>query len=580
MAIIDELIAILGYEVTGESELKQYNKSLDALEKKVENVGRRIGQAAAIAGAAVAAGFAFLGKGVLDTSAKFESYQATLETIEGSAEKAKASLDWVSQFAKTTPYEVDEITQAFVKLRAYGMDPMDGTLTALGDTASGMGKNLMQAVEALADAATGEFERIKEFGVKAKVSGDDVTFAWVDNGKQMTKTVKKTGVEITKTLKEIWGKRFSGAMIRQSKTWNGMMSNLGDSWTAFLRKIGDAGVFEKVKNVLGNLMDSINGWADDGTVDRIARFFSNVFEGVVNTLNAFAKRIAFYVALIGRNFETLKPYLQAVGIALGVLMAAAFPVTTAFVALALAVDDVISYLTGGESVIGDFINWLNQLWAVVAQNEAIKALGDIIRDLVNYFTDAATFAAGFFTALTGWDSGTATEAFRMLGQVLGGVVTLFKDLVGVLFRLLEWALPDDFFGADAFETGRRAAQTLIDALNYLLGLPARLTEAFQNMNLNFAIPALPGGLSSGPPTANPFETGRNAGLNIGRLAGSGGAVSRDANRTVNSNVNVGGVNVTVQSPTQAPAAVGAAVGRAVGQAATPQATRIEAEPSF
>jgi len=580
MAIVDELIAILGYEVTGESELKQYNKSLDSLEKKVENVGRRIGQAAAIAGAAVAAGFAFLGKGVLDTSAKFESYQATLETIEGSAEKAKASLDWVSQFAKTTPYEVDEITQAFVKLRAYGMDPMDGTLTALGDTASGMGKNLMQAVEALADAATGEFERIKEFGVKAKVAGDNVTFSWVDNGKQMTKTVKKTGVEITKTLKEIWGKRFAGAMIRQSKTWNGMMSNFGDSWTAFLRKIGDAGVFDKVKGKLADVMDAINAWFDDGTIDRLASSISNVFSGVVSFLSAFASRVAFYIGLIGRNFETLKPFLEAIGIALGVLVAAAFPVTAAFIGLALAVDDVVSYLTGGESVIGDFIGWLKQLWAAVAQNEAIKALGDIIRDLVNHFTDAATFAAGFFTALTGWDSGTVTEAFRMLGSVLGGVVKLFGDLIGLLFRLLEWAIPDDFFG-DAFENGRRAAQALIDALNYLLGLPAQLTAAFKSMDLSFSVPALPGGLAVGGAGMTPAQIGANAGANFGRMAGSGSTVNRDASqKTINSNVNVGGVNVTVQSPTQAPAAVGAAVGRAVGQAATPQPTRIEAEPSF
>ncbi|NTS31262.1 hypothetical protein HQ945_08340 [Phyllobacterium sp. BT25] len=599
MAIVDELIAILGYEVTGEAELKHYNKSLDALEKKVENVGRRIGQAAAFAGAAVAAGFAFLGKGVLDTSAKFESYQATLETIEGSADKAKAALDWVSQFAKTTPYEVDEVTQAFVKLRAYGMDPMDGTLTSLGDTASGMGKNLMQAVEALADAATGEFERIKEFGVKAKVAGDNVTFSWVDNGKQMTKTVKKTGVEVTKTLKEIWGKRFAGAMIRQSKTWNGMMSNLGDSWTAFLRKIGDAGIFDKVKGKLGDFMDALNTWFDDGTVDEIAKGISGAFERIDNMIGSAVQRVVFYT----KNFEKVKPYLEALGIALGILVAATFPVTAAFIGLAIAVDDVVSYMTGGESVIGDFVNWLNQLWAVVADNEAIKALGDIIRDLVNYFTDAATFAAGFFSALTDWDSGAVTEGFRMFGEVMGGVVTLFKDLIGAMFRLLEWAIPDDFFG-DAFENGRKAAQTLIDVLNTIIGLPAKIVEAFAGLGQRIAdqitagsaavraaiagmvpstinMPAfVGGGLSSGA-GLTPAQIGANAGSNFGRMAGSGPTVNRDASqKTINSNVNVGGVNVTVQSPTQAPGAVGAAVGRAVGQAATPQATRIEAEPSF
>jgi hypothetical protein len=37
-----------------------------------------------------------------------------------------------------------------------------------------MGKDMMQMIEAVADASTGEFERLKEFGIKASKQGDQV----------------------------------------------------------------------------------------------------------------------------------------------------------------------------------------------------------------------------------------------------------------------------------------------------------------------------------------------------------------------------------------------------------------------
>lgn len=580
MAIVDELIAILGYEVTGDAELKQYNKSLDALEKKVENVGRRIGQAAAIAGAAVAAGFAFLGKGVLDTSAKFESYQATLETIEGSAEKAKASLGWVSQFAKTTPYEVDEVTQAFVKLRAYGMDPMDGTLTALGDTASGMGKNLMQAVEALADAATGEFERIKEFGVKAKVAGDDVTLSWVDNGKQMTKTVKKTGVEITKTLKEIWGKRFAGAMIRQSKTWNGMMSNLGDSWTAFLRKIGDAGVFEKVKDSLAGLMDTINTAFDDGTIDQIASSLSAAFGKVVGVFAAFAERLRFYIKLISDNWETAKPILKGIGIGLLVLAAYTMPVTAGFLLLAGAVDDFISYMTGGESIIGDFVKAIKELGKAFAETPSGASLVSLAQKLDAAFKSAAESAAKLIRA--------ANAPYENTPDPNGSIWADLTDLDQKFKDAAKWVAEGMTAIDQAFKNAATGVADFISKFNGILELPGKIKAAFAGLGewisqqLQFTMPALPampgvgGGMSSGGGVAlTPEQIGANAGANFGRLAGKN--ANNFGPRAVNTTVNAP-VNVNVAQPTQAPGAVGSAVSRAIGSAAKPSPSRIQMGP--
>ena len=122
-------------------------------------------------GLRLGAGAGALGYGLkrafINPAAQFERFETVLKTIEGSSEKARESMNWIDDFAVKTPYELAQVTDAFVKLRAYGMNPTDGLLRDLGDASAAMGKPLMQAVEAIADAVTGENERLKEFGVKS-----------------------------------------------------------------------------------------------------------------------------------------------------------------------------------------------------------------------------------------------------------------------------------------------------------------------------------------------------------------------------------------------------------------------------
>jgi phage tail tape-measure protein len=265
------------------------------LEKGAYGAGRAIGWtirqlgalavrgAAGIAALAALATGAFFG-GIISTTAKFEQFQIMLEGIEGSATKAKQSMDWVRKFAKTTPYELDQVMEAFVQLKAYGIDPIDGALAAAGDAAAGMSKPLMQAIEALADAQTGEFERLKEFGIRASVQGNKVAFTYMKNGKEIRKETKKTAAEMKDAITGIWSERFGGMMDRQSKTFSGMMSNLKDGWTDFMLRVGQAGVFDKVKAKLQGVVDWLNAKLDDGSIDKWATRISNRLGEVIDRI--------------------------------------------------------------------------------------------------------------------------------------------------------------------------------------------------------------------------------------------------------------------------------------------------------
>lgn len=175
---------------------------------------------------------------VVSVQREFDVMNASLVTVTGSSARAQVEFAWLKEFAATTPYGLSEVTQGFVKMKALGLDPSRAALTSYGNTASAMGKSLNQMIEAVADAATGEFERLKEFGIKAKQQGDQVSLTF----QGVTKTIGNNAAEITQYLKAIGNNEFASAMAERAKTLDGALSNLGDTWNELYLSVSAAGV--------------------------------------------------------------------------------------------------------------------------------------------------------------------------------------------------------------------------------------------------------------------------------------------------------------------------------------------------
>lgn len=173
---------------------------------------------------------------VITTTAEFQRLEAALVTVKGSTQAAEIAFDQIKDFAKTTPYELAEVTDAFIKMEALGLTASSEAMTAYGDTASGLGKSLNQMIEAVADASVGEFERLKEFGIKASSEGDKVKFTF----KGITTEVGKNAKEIEEYLIGLGQANFAGGMERQMQTIGGQLSNLQDNWSSAFNAIGTA----------------------------------------------------------------------------------------------------------------------------------------------------------------------------------------------------------------------------------------------------------------------------------------------------------------------------------------------------
>lgn len=424
--------------------------------RAMAQVSRATGQAAATlkhyaaAGAVLTAGTAFMVKGVAETAAEFERYRTVLETIEGSSAKAKESMNWVSEFAAKTPYELDEVNEAFVKLKSYGLDPIkDGLLTTLGDTSAGMGKPLMQTVEAIADAMTGQNERLKEFGIKAAAQGNKIIYEYTDkSGKQMRAMANKNNREqIRATLQTIWNEKYGGAMDKLSNTWGGMMSNLSDNWERFKLMIADSGVFGYLQDKLRGLLEKIDAMAQDGSLQKLAETIGQ------NLVKVFEKAWEFGTKLYDK-FNEINDYLGGFGNTMLVVAAIlSLPLVAAFVNVAWAVGSLAVALVGALPAVWSFtaallanpITWVIGL--VIALAGAVYLIYRNWDSISAYFHGLWDGVSDAFSSALAWIKSACVQAFDTLsglflnftpvGWMIRGMVALFGYLREIWQKIKE-----------------------------------------------------------------------------------------------------------------------------------------------
>jgi len=303
--------------------------------------------------AAAVAGIAAYGTQI---ASGFEDAGLTLKTLYGDADIAREKFQWLADFAATTPFEFPELLESATRLKAYGMD-IEQYGKTVGDTAAAMGKPIMAVVEALADAQQGEFERMKEFGIKAveitqknyeqlgasiQDAGKTALTYMDENGKQQIAVVDRNNKEmITSTIQAIWNDKYAGAMEERSKSFTGMLSTIKDNLKSGLADI----VGYDMKNMevqtfslLGVLKELAGG----------ALLVTGAFAGMSEPMQTFVSVAAVGVAGIGLlaagfiAYNMILPFVTAGTLAFGATLSAAiWPATLVVGALALVAAGLV-----------------------------------------------------------------------------------------------------------------------------------------------------------------------------------------------------------------------------------------------
>lgn len=253
-----------------------------------------LGPVAAIAGG-VALAIGAIGSQAIQAASKQQQWLAQLETMTGSSQKAQESYAALVNFANKTPFDLGQSVEGFTKLRSLGIAATESRMTSFGNTAAAMGKSLNQLIEAVADASTNEFERLKEFGIKSKQEGDKVKFTF----QGVTTTVGKNSKEITSYLESIGNTKFAGAMAKQMDTLKGAFSNVEDNLFQMMAAIGGGQLGEAVKQIAKGIASGIS------LITPLMASIGNAIGGIVNGVGAIINGVGAMFAGFGQGQAAL-----------------------------------------------------------------------------------------------------------------------------------------------------------------------------------------------------------------------------------------------------------------------------------
>lgn len=397
-------------------------------------------QAAIIGGIALAIGA--IGSAAIDAASKQQQWLAQLETMTGSAQRAKESYAALVAFAAKTPFDLEQSVQAFTKLRSLGLAATEQRLTSFGNTAAAMGKSMNQMIEAVADASTGEFERLKEFGIKSKTEGDKVKFTF----QGVTTEVGKNATEITKYLEGIGNTKFAGAMAKQMDTLKGAFSNVKDNAFQLLAAMGEGALGASVKSIaksvagglasltpfmasIGNVIGSIIqgvGSVVDGLGQMWAGFGAgqsaiSLLDGVTIAMNLIGQGAQVLGSVVGAGFQAIGTAARLIADAIG-----------------LSFGGVLDWLgikfeSGGRSWANSIVGILRGVKYVVSVMPSLFATA--INDIIRMFSNLGNIISRLLS-----------------GESFGNILTTqFKatmsglSIAGKQFK----AIKDDVKGADA-----------------------------------------------------------------------------------------------------------------------------------
>jgi len=185
-----------------------------------------------------------LSKVTVGAAMDFQKQQVSMEHwLKGNKKAVEEVMTWLDKFAAATPFEMTDLFPAMTR----GIGISDGDIKAaqkLVTISADMaaltpGKTVGDAMEALADAKMGEFERLKEFNMKYSKEQMDAAGGFAGLMKDAEKT-------------------FSGGADSLSKTASGLLSTISDTINTLFRKTGD-GVLTSLMPRLQKISDWFSG---------------------------------------------------------------------------------------------------------------------------------------------------------------------------------------------------------------------------------------------------------------------------------------------------------------------------------
>lgn len=513
----------------GAKKQGSFDKTFSSISKSVKSLTKTVAGVATTYISAKA--LKDVGKSALESASGLEGYRSTLNVVLKDQQKAAKMMAWAVEFANKTPFETDSVVEATVRLQSYGIEAQK-VMTQIGDMAGVMNKDLMQAVEAVADAQTGELERLKEFGItKAMIIAKGAELyknqTIVNNKGQIVDQQK-----FNDALFALMEERFKGGMEIQAKSYKGLMSTISGVWKTGLAQMAgisgtgeiiEGSAFDAAKEGLGWVSDKMQSLSKSGTFEKIGKKIGSTVQTgikygkkVLDVAKRIKDSVGDTIRTISAKLEPLRPTFESIqnkAVSLGRKLTDGFtragPPIKAFAeryipkaveAVAKLADKAMSFanfIADHWNIIGPIVK------GVVASFLAFKGLNALsntigkVKQLTEVFqgVKGVTGIVGKIQKLSGTFKGLGGIAklvaspfakwALIIGIVVAGIILIYKnaDKIKAAFsKLGDWIIAKvqpavDWLNGAADWVGEKWGQ----AIEFFKGLGSAIVGAFQMM---------------------------------------------------------------------------------------------------
>lgn len=361
-------------------------------------------------------------KSTVQSGMELEQQKVSMEHFMGVGNQGKSKAqvkgmtnDYIKQLranANATPFETGEVIKTGTRaLTISGGDvtqSMKMVKLAEDMAASDPNKSLGDAIEALADAKMGEFERLKEFGYKGTKEDFDKA------GGDFFKMKSKDG----QTLDGLFG----GLSAKQAQTSTGMMSTIMGNIGNVKQNIG-TGILDGIRPILGSAVEMFSKLGDDAGKalgNKIGSDISKIFKGIgglasgmdfSGIFKSFTTSIQPAIDIFNSLYQHISnktPQAQAVLQVFGTIVKTVFEMLAPVIKLAGdIIKGVMKWIAEHSKQIQSIVKALGIVWKTVwwAMSGIIRAVGAIIKPIISGIVNVISGIADMIIkAKNAWDS--------------------------------------------------------------------------------------------------------------------------------------------------------------------------------
>lgn len=214
----------------------------------------------------------------LEAGKVFDDMSAKLSAYTGSIETARAKFWELNALEDRTAIATDELAAAYIELSNRGLNSTSAQLERYSAIAQGTDRDVTQLAKAIGNFTDGETEALKEFGITAERSGNQMTMSF--RGQQTT--IDATAAALEEYLAGIADSDFAEVLGNRTATVTASFERLDNAWGTLTARIMDGtnGVGVLIRTFTDLATDSLNGLADLFASPKFGDFFDGLSENL------------------------------------------------------------------------------------------------------------------------------------------------------------------------------------------------------------------------------------------------------------------------------------------------------------